>query len=129
MPKLLNLVLILFAFVFFTACASKSIVGEWRSDQGVTNPDPKNGLFLTIRADSTLTMDIQPNDSTSQIPGWHVGGKQNGTWKNLDSNKVEFIIVNSTYKYPFVYKIAKLSDDSLILQSPLEFFLKFKRVE
>src|SRR4030095_13238584 len=99
MPKLRGLLLILFVLVFLWSCGNKSIVGQWRSDQGVTNSDPKNGLFLTVRADSTLTMDIQPNDSTSQIPGWHVGGKRNGTWKKLDSNKIEFIMVDATYKY------------------------------
>ena len=128
MLKLPILALIFLVSLFAVACKSKSIIGEWRSDQGVANSDPKNGLFLTVRADSTMTMDIQPNDSTSQIPGWHAGGKQNGTWKNLEDNKMEFKIVDGENKYPLVYKVVKLTDDSLILQSPLDFFLKFKRL-
>lgn len=131
MPKSPRLVLILFVLVFLSSCRNKTIVGQWRSDQGDETPSSwfKMTLLLTIRSDSTTTWDFGPDSSSSTLPGWHSIGKQNGTWKNLDDNKVEFVIVYGTKKYPFVYKIAKLNDDSLILQSPFDFLLKFKRLD
>jgi hypothetical protein len=132
MPKLTNLSLIVLVILFACSSKSKTVIGEWRTDQGYpVSPDSINekGLFLTIRKDSTVTMGSRPDDTTSKIPGWHVGGKQNGTWKMLDSVKIQFLYVVGNMKYPVVYKIAKLTDDSLILESPLEYFLKLKRLE
>ena len=140
MPGIKNIALIA---VIFSACLGGSsntgnIVGEWlyEVDSTVIPGISKSDSFLfSIRADSTVTMDLRP-DRPSATPGWHVGGKTHGTWKMLDSNQIQFLYYLDEYKYkfPVVYNIAELNNKNLVLQTSFysndstKINLRFKRL-
>ena len=139
MPGIKNIAFIAIVFSACLGCSGNtgSIAGEWLYEVDSTSfpiVSESDSFLFSIRTDSTVTMDLRP-DRPSVTSDWHVGGKTHGTWKMLDSNRIQFLYHLDEYKYkfPVVYNIVELNRKNLVLQTSLSndsirTYLRFKRL-
>jgi hypothetical protein len=112
----------LFSFLL-RSCTRGNIIGKWDRD-GI----PDSLYSFSIYKDSTFFINVHEKPSKNHIPGWHVGN-QRGTWKILNKDYLLLYEIPNQFKYPTSFKIITLTNNMLVLNSPMSnnFLMKFKR--
>jgi hypothetical protein len=116
-------IIALFSCLILLSCGkTSSIIGRWKQLETEANDSIvgyKYERILTISADSVFTLDEgADNDSASGIPGWHAGGKINGTWRMPDKKRLELRIKPDVPLMVLNYEIIKLTGKELELIFP-----------
>jgi hypothetical protein len=104
------------------SCGKTSIVGRWKQLEAEPNdsiPHYAAERILAIAADSTFIFDDgTENDSSSQVPGWHAGGKFSGTWRIPYKKHLELRLEPKDPLMILNYEIIKLTGKELELIFP-----------